>query len=107
MTMQSLQNIIRIENELHANEQAERKKAAQWLKDKEAEINAGYQAKRDELAGKQEEIKKQAGKQAAKKASAIISNAGDRASLLAELDDDPLTRYLQKHLTSILSGNIP
>jgi len=107
MTMQSLQNIIRLENELHAHEQAERKKITQWLKDTEAEIHAEYQAKRDELASRLEEVKKQTGKEAKKKASAIIRNAGNRASLLADIDDKILSRYLQKQLTSILSGNIP
>lgn len=107
MTMQSLQNIIRIENELHAHEQAEREKAAQWLKVQEAEINGSYQDKRDALASKQEEAKKQAIKQAEEKAHAIISTARKKASFLAALDDDTLTRHLQKHLISILSGNIP
>lgn len=107
MTMQSLQTIIRIENELHAHEQAERKKITQWLKDTEAEIHAEYQAKRDELASRQEEAKKQTRKESEKKAAAIIRNAGNRAFLLAEIDDNTLSRYLQKQLTSILSGNIP
>jgi len=107
MTMQSLQNIIKIENELHANEQTERKKISQWLKEKETEIDSEYAEKRNVLSDKREEIKKRIGEEAAKRASDIVNKADKRAVFLTQIDDDTLCRYLQQCLTSILSGKFP
>lgn len=106
MTIQTLQDIIRIENKLHADEQAARKKAAQWLQEKEAEIRAEYGAKRDALAARREEIKKQAGKKAEAKAADIVGRGKREAARLAGLDDALLRACLGKHLGSILAGDI-
>lgn len=107
MTTQSLQNIIQIENELHAKEQAEQEKVANWLQEKEESLAAEHQARLDELAGKKEKVKEQARKEAEKKASDIIKKAQERAAVLDGLDDDTLCRYLEKHFLSIITGNIP
>jgi glutathione S-transferase len=107
MPIQSLQDIIRIENELHAKEQAERKKIAQWLKAKEKEIHAEYGGKRDALAARREEIKERTREEAEREAAEIIRHAETRVSSLSGLSDELLVRSLQKYLISILAGKIP
>ncbi len=107
MTTQSLQNIIKVENELHAREQAEQEKVAKWLHEQERSILAEHQARLDELAANKEKIKEQARKAAGEKASDIIRKAEERAVVLKELDDAILFRCLEKHFLSIITGNIP
>lgn len=105
MPIRSLQNIIRVENELYANEQAEAEKIEKWQQAKEKEIIAEYREKYDKLEDRRNKIKQQAVKDAEKRASEILRAADQKTSRLAGLDDKTLSSLLREHLRSIVSGS--
>ena len=102
MTIESLQKIIALEEELNAAEQAEQEKVSLWLKEQQDEILQRHAAELTALTEKKTEAAKQAEEEAEKKAAAIVQEAKARAEGLDRLDDAVLRRHLKnilKHIT--------
>ena len=104
MTSQSLENIIKVENVLQDQEQAEKEKAAHWLQEKKAEILADYEDKLVELEREKEQVKVKAVKEVEKKAARIIGDASDHAKRLDNISDEQLVTVLKKRFVSIIAG---
>ena len=107
MTMPSLHKIVAVENELHAVEQAEEKKADLWLKEQEEQILAGHKQRLAELEAKSEAAQEEALRAAEKEAAGILEAAEQKAAQLSGLSDETLCRVLQKYLVAILTGKVP
>ena len=88
MTMQSLQKIINLENELYAAEQAEADKAAQWLEQKIRKV------------------REQAEEDAKQNAAEMVQMAKDRADFIVGIADSELRNLLIDFLTEF-KGKIP
>lgn len=106
MTIQSLQKIISLEQELYAAEQAEQEKASAWLAEQQAEILRHYESNLASLEGKISAVKKQAAADATTKAAALIREAKARSDDMDGLEDSVLRVLLQKTLAYIV-GQTP
>jgi len=106
VTIQSLQKIISLEEELFAAEQAERDKAALWLKAECAEILRQHNEKLLALEEKQEKLKKQFAAKANQEASARLQAVSAKALHVGGLDDEVLTPYVVKIL-KIITEDVP
>ena len=106
MTIQSLQKIIILEEELFAAEQAEREKAALWLKAQYAGILRQHDDEFSALEEKQEKLKKQFVVKANQEASAKLQAASANALHVGGLDDEVLIPYVVKIL-KMITGNVP
>ncbi len=105
MTIQSLQKIISLEEELFAAEQAEREETELWLKDQCAEILRYHDDELSSIKEKQEKETKRFIVKANKEASARLQVASDRALYVDRLDDAVLTQYLVKILKIIIEDD--
>ena len=106
MTIQSLQKIISLEEELFAAEQAERDKAALWLKAECAEILRQHSEELLALEEKQEKHKKQFVAKVNQEATARLRAASANALHVDGLDDEVLAPYVVKIL-KIINGDVP
>lgn len=101
MTIESLQQILRLEEELAAAEQAEEKKAAVWLKEQQEEIRRHYEEQIRSLEERKGKVKKEAQKAAEVKAGEIQRKAGILVDYLDNLADDLLRKSVQKQLERV------
>ena len=106
MTIQSLQKIISLEEELFAAEQAEREKAALWLKAESVEILRLHNEELLALEEKQEKHKKKFVVKANQEASARLRAASASALDVDGLTDELLAPYVVKIL-KIITGDVP
>ena len=104
MTTQSLQNIIKVENALQEQEQEEKERAAQWLKNKKEEIAAEHEAGLAEIARDKERLGLDAAKEAENEAARIVRDASNYAKGLDSLPDERLIRVLEERLGLIVIG---
>ena len=104
MTTHSMQDIVQVENELHANEQAERKKAAAWLAAEKAAVQAACGKQREELEKQKDTLRKQAKGEGEQKAADIIRRASEHAARLDQISDKDLRRCLGMHLIDLVAG---
>ena len=107
MTTESLHNIIAVENELHAREQAEQARAEQWLAEQESSARAESQQHLAALAAEMETSRQQAHQGSVRRAAEIVSAAEQSARRLASVSDEVLLRILERHLVDIVTGRLP
>ena len=106
MSTECLHQIIAVENELHAHEQAEQARAVQWLGEQEKALRAGLARQRAELAAEVEAARGQARTTAEREAEEKLRAAEQLAQRLAEADDALLSRVLARHLQAMIEGTI-
>ena len=106
MTMQSLQKIINLENELYAAEQAEADKAAQWLKQQQEDIHQEHEQRLVDLEQKIRKVREQAEEDAKQNAAEMVQMAKDRADFIVGIADSELRNLLIDFLTEF-KGKIP
>ncbi|MHB8810560.1 MAG: hypothetical protein ACYC9M_11170 [Desulfobulbaceae bacterium] len=107
MTTESLHNIIAVENELHAREQAEQARAEQWLAEQERAVRAESQQHLAALAAEMEASRQQAREGSVRRAAEIVSAAEQNARRLASVSDEILLRILERHLVDMVTGRLP
>ncbi|MHB8788879.1 MAG: hypothetical protein ACYDBT_03265 [Desulfobulbaceae bacterium] len=107
MTAESLQNIIAVENELNAREQAEKARATQWLAEQEAAIRAEFGQRRDALAAEMEAAREQTRASAERMAAETVGSAEQRTRQLSEVNDEALRGVLARHLVAMMTGRLP
>lgn len=107
MTTESLHNIIAVENELHAQEQAEKARAEQWLAAQSAAMHAELRQCQAVLAQEMEAARQQARANAESRAAETVRMAEERARRLAGVGDKDLGRILEQHLIAIVTGRLP
>lgn len=96
MTMQSLQDIIRLEEALYAAEQAETKKADEWLKQEEIAVNRHYDEELAAIGDELEKRKKETMHRAGEEAKSRIREAEARIGKIQGLDDAALEKFLPR-----------
>jgi len=106
VTLQSLQKIISLEDELYQAEQAEQDKAVTWLQEQEAEILRHCEAQLKTLDEKKEEARARAAEQAREKATALLQKAQLLADSLDRLDDAELLSHLNT-IRAFITGQTP
>jgi hypothetical protein len=106
MTLQSLQKIISLENELYAAEQVEQEKASAWLQEQQEEILRQHGMELAALEEKKAEVRARAADEANQKADEMVHGARDRAGFLDRLEDSVLRQHLEKTLKFIV-GKAP
>lgn len=107
MSTECLHQVIAVENELHAHEQAEQAKAAQWLGEQEKALSVGLARQRAELAAEADAARGQARAKAEREAAEKIRAAEQLARRLSEAEDALLSRVLARHLQAMIQGRLP
>ena len=107
MTTESLHNIIAVENELHAREQAEKGRAEHWLGEQGVTIRAEFRERRAALEAEMEAARQQARESAERRAAETVNAAEARARQLAAVSDETLRRLLDRHLVAMVTGRLP
>ena len=106
MTMQSLQNILKLENELHAVEKSEEEKARLWLKQQHREILRVHEQDLSTFEHKRAKARNRAEKEASRDAEKMVQEAKDHAEYLVGKSDSILRSILENFLNKSV-GNIP
>ena len=105
MTIQSLQKIIQLEEELYRKEQLEQDKITAWIKEQQAAVEQNYEQRLAELDHTQKEFREKARSSATADAGKIISKAKANVNFLETLDDAFLEKSLQKYLPLIFGND--
>ena len=107
MTAESLQQIIAVENELHAREQEEEAGAERWLREREAALRTEFRQRREALTAELESARQQARASAERRAAEIVHAAERRRLQLSVVSDEVLRRVLARHLVAMVTGRLP
>ena len=107
MATECLHQIIAVENELHAQEEAEQARAVQWLGEQEKALRAGLARQRAELAAAVEAARGQARAKAEREAAEKLRAAEQLARQLSGTDDALLRQILARHLQAMVEGRLP
>ena len=102
MTIESLQNILQVENELYHKEQLEVKKISAWVQEQQSDIQLQYEEKIAELKKRKRENQEQAIAVAEAKAAEILSLSKKKSEYLDTLGEDRLRASLHKSLPLII-----
>lgn len=106
MTIQSLQKIILLEEELLSAEKVEQEKAELWLKEKQDAILKKHQEELTALDIQVGENRTRAAEDAKQKATDRVRKAEKKAEWLLNIHDDDLQKYLVENLKFII-GKAP
>ena len=107
MATECLHQIIAVENELHAQEEAEKARAAQWLGEQREVLRAALARQRAEQVAQVEAERARAQERAENEAAARVRAAEEQARRLAGADDALLGRVLARHLRALVEGRLP
>jgi len=104
MDRDPLEDVLAVEREIAGLLGTERGKAAQWLEERKAEIDAAAQTELARIEQNARDGEEAAKRAAAAKAAAIVERAGSVAARIEALDDARLAPLVARHVAAILPG---
>lgn len=102
MSIESLQKIIHLEEELLTAELAEQEKAEIWLKEQQDLIAKKHDEELSALEARIQEFNARAAEEARLKADKIVSESKQNAKKIQDIDDAMLRNHLVNNLQDLI-----